>query len=293
MFNLKVENANGQQLTLTHRESEYQVVQIDGLNPPNALLNSSTVAGMDGSRFASSRLEARNIVITIKVNGDVEANRLFLYKYFRTKQYCKIYFKNGSRDVYAEGYVETIETNLFENGQSMQISIVCHNPYFKAVDEIVNDISQVIGVFEFPFAFGADGVVAGTTTDDAIEFSRIDKDRYVNVINNGDDVSGFIIEIMASGSVVNPKIFSIDTNEQMIVNTSLVAGDLLIINTQQGEKSITLRRNGVDTNYLRYLRKNSSWLKLNTGDNQFTIDADTGADLMQVLFKYRTKYEGV
>lgn len=293
LFNLKVENTRGQIFTLTNKEQDYQVTNIDGLNPPNAVINSNAVAGMDGSRFASSRLGERNIVLTIKINGDVEKNRLYLYQYFRTKQYCKIYFENGSRNVYAEGYVETIECPQFENGETMQISIICHDPFLKSVEEIIYDISQVIAAFEFPFAFGANGVVEETTTDDAIEFSTIEKNQYVNVINTGDDVSGFIIEALALGNVTNPAFYCVDTNEKMELNCSLVAGDILIINTNKGSKSIHVNHNGVDSNYLRYLQKDSSWLKLQLGDNQFTFDADTGADLLQVVFRYRTRYEGV
>lgn len=293
MFSLKVENTRGESFTLTHREGEYQVINIDGLNPPNALINSNTVAGMDGSRFASSKLEERNIVITIKINGDVETNRLFLYRYFRTKQYCKIYYANGSRNVYAEGYVETIETNLFENGQTMQISIICPDPYFKSINEIVHDISQIIAAFKFPFAFGANGVVEETITDDAIEFSVIEKDRYVNVTNAGDDVSGFTTEITALGVVTNPVIYNVETGESLGVNISMIAGDVLTIRTDQGKKTVTLLHAGHEINCIKYLQRTSSWLKLQIGDNQFTYSATSGADLMQVLFKYNTRYEGV
>lgn len=293
MFNLKIENARGQKFTLTNKESEYQILNIDGLNPPKAAIQSAKVAGMDGSRFASSLLEERNVVITIKINGDVEANRLYLYNYFRTKQYCKIYYENSRRNVYAEGHVETIECGLFDNGQKMQVSIICNDPYWKDIEEMIFDISQVVGVFEFPFAFGGDGVIDPTDTDEAIEFSYINKDNYVNVFNESDDESGFIIEITALGEVTNPVIYSVDTNESICVNTTLDAGDVLTINSNKGEKSIICKHNGDDINYLRYLDRTSSWLKLRIGDNQFILDAESGSELMQVLFKHRMKYEGV
>lgn len=293
MFNLTIENKLGQRLELTNKESDYQIVSISGLNPPNATIQSASVAGMDGSRFASAKLGERNVVITIKINGNIEANRLFLYKYFKTKHYCKIYFLNESRHIYVEGYVETIECNLFEIGERMQISIVCNDPYLKAIDEIVYNLSQIIGQFEFPFAFGSGGIEDPTDTDDAVEFSIIEKNRYVNVTNEGDNESGFIIEITAAGTVVEPVIYSIDTNERIGFSLTLVAGDVLTINTNRGEKSAKLLHNGSETSCLRYLQRDSAWLKLQVGDNQFTYDATTGDDFMQVLFKHRNKYEGV
>lgn len=293
MYTLNVENKNGQRFTLTGNETSYQIISVDGLNPPNATIQSTTVAGMDGSRFASAKLGERNIVLTIKINGDVEANRLYLYRYFKTKQYCKIYFANGSRSVYAEGYVETIECELFGNDQQMQVSIVCQDPYLKDIDEIVYDISQVIGMFEFPFAFGGNGVIDPTDTDDAIEFSIIDKENIVNIVNFGDTDSGFIIEIIALGAVTNPIIYCVDTDEFFGVNCTMAKGDVLTIDTIAGEKSVTFDHDGVKSNYLRYIQMGSSWLKVLQGDNQYTYGADSGSDMIQLLIKFRTRYEAV
>lgn len=293
MFNLTVETKSGQRITLTHRETDFQVLKVDGLNPPKALITSNTVVGMDGARFSSSKLEPRNIVITIKINGNVERNRLELYKYFKTKHYCKIYYSHGSRSIYAEGYVETIECDIFENGQTMQISIICHDPYLKGIDEIVYDMSKVIGAFEFPFAFGGNGVISPTTTDDAIEFSTYASENFVNVINSGDVDSGFIIEFTAYGTVVDPVVYCVDDNRSFGVNCTMTEGDVLIIDTISGEKSVTLVRDGERINYLKHIKKNSKWLVVRQGDNQYTYSATSGADLVNMIVKFRTNYEAV
>lgn len=293
MFSLKVENGAGQQFMLTGNETAYQVTKIDGLNPPNATIQSTTVAGMDGSRFASAKLTERNIVLTIKINGDVEANRLYLYQYFKTKNYCKIYYANGVRSVYAEGYVETIECDLFENSQTMQVSIVCHDPYLKDIDEMIYDISQIIGKFTFPFAFGAAGIVESTITDDAIEFSIIEKNNVVNIVNRGDTDCGFVVEIVALGAITNPIVYSVDTGEKISVDCMMVKGDVLTINTQAGKKSVTLTHDGTSINYLRHLVRGSSWLKVKHGDNQYSYSASHGEDLIQMLVRFRTMYEAV
>lgn len=293
MFTFTIENRNGDQLKLTQDEQHYQIIGIEGLNPPNALIRTSTVAGMDGSKFASSKLEERNVVITVKINGDVEQNRLKLYRYFRTKHYCKMYYKNNSRDVYIEGYVETIENDLFQQGQTMQISVICPDPYFNSIDEIVNDISKVLGAFEFPFAFGADGVIDPTDTDPAIEFSTYDDDRMVNIHNGGESVVGLTIEMSAIGDVVNPTIYNVDTRESFGLNLTIMAGDVVRINTNSGQKSVTLTRDGVTTNQINKVLRQSVWLTLAMGDNQFTYTATTGLESLFVVFTHRTRYEAV
>lgn len=293
MFTFTIENRNGDQLKLTQDEQHYQIIGIEGLNPPNALIRTSTVAGMDGSKFASSKLEERNVVITVKINGDVEQNRLKLYRYFRTKHYCKMYYKNTSRDVYIEGYVETIENDLFQQGQTMQISVICPDPYFNSIDEIVNDISKVLGAFEFPFAFGADGVIDPTDTDPAIEFSTYDDDRMVNIHNGGESVVGLTIEMSAIGDVVNPTIYNVDTRESFGLNLTIMEGDVVRINTNSGQKSVTLTRDGVTTNQINKVLRQSVWLTLAMGDNQFTYTATTGLESLFVVFTHRTRYEAV
>ena len=96
MFKAIIENSRGEQLQLTNRESEFQVVSIIGLNPPNALINTTDIAGLDGAKFNSAKLETRNIVITLRINGDVEANRLRLYEMFCTKENCTFFYSNSS-----------------------------------------------------------------------------------------------------------------------------------------------------------------------------------------------------
>ena len=71
MFTLKIENIKNTILELTQNESNYQILSVKGLNPPNAQINRSTIAGLDGSKCNSSKLEERNIVITLKLNGDI------------------------------------------------------------------------------------------------------------------------------------------------------------------------------------------------------------------------------
>lgn len=293
MFKLTVENQKQDNLVLTQDESNYQVIHIGGLNPPNAILRLSEVAGMDGTMFGSSKLADREIVITVKINGDVEANRLKLYRFFKTKHYCKLLYKNGARDVYIEGWVESIETDLFAQSQTMQIAVRCPDPYFKAMNEIISDISKVLGLFAFPFSFGANGIVADTLTDDAIEFSMYDDERVVNIVNSGESDVGFTITLTAIGDVVNPTIHNVETKERFSLNFSLVEGDVVTINTRMGEKSVTLLRDGIRTNLINKVGRDSTWLMLSIGDNQFTFDTDSGSEMLQIHFSHRTIYEAV
>ena len=82
MYTAAIENASGSVYVLTGDEPVYQVLSIQGLNPPSAQLNVTNIVGLDGAKYNSARLNTREIVVTVKITGEVEKNRLNLYKYF-------------------------------------------------------------------------------------------------------------------------------------------------------------------------------------------------------------------
>lgn len=302
MFKCEIENINHEILTLTQNESEYQVMSITGLNPPNAQINRSTVAGMDGTKFNSSKLNERAITIILKLNGDVEKTRIKLYSFFNTKYWCKLYYKNATRNVYIEGYCEVNEVDLFTNNELMQVTIICPNPYFKAIDEIIDDVSKVINLFEFPFAHGTKGGVNYSTvdgTDDAVAFSVIDSNKVTNVKNESESQTGMIIEVEFIKDVDKLEIKNTGNGETFTLNYGssggFIDGDKLIIDTNKGSKSITLIRNATEINIFPALKKGSTFFQLNIGDNYFSYLADDGTndDGVIIVFKHYTIYGGV
>lgn len=283
MFTLKVENKSKQVLKLTQDESNYQVINIEGLEPPKSNIFTNPIANMQGEKFKSSKLEMRNIVFTIKVNGDAEQNRLNLYSYFGTGKWCKIYYKNGLRDVYIEGYCETIECPLFTMNQQMQISIICPDPYLKSVEMISVEISKLLGVFTFPFAIAEEG----------IPFSNFIPNRKTEIVNTGEADTGLIITLISPvDGVVNPTIYDTDTGEFMRIETTMNNGDEIIINTNKGQKSIVKIIDGEELNIINSLNGSSTWLSLDVGSNNFTYEADENDDKLFVTFEYYHQYEG-
>ena len=282
MFTLKIENRFGDILELTHNEN-YIVTNIAGLNPPKAKINLSDIAGMNGALFNSAKAETRNLVLTVLPQTPVEKNRLTLYRFAQVAQWCKIYYSNGSVDVQIEGYVETVEGSLFSKTQSLQVSIICPQPYFEGLHEIYNDISSLISNFEFPFAVEAEG----------IEFSYINHDVLSTVVNVGDVETGIIVEITARGEVVNPIIYDNTTGGSIGLNITLADREKIVINTNSGSRSVKLISGISETNIIDKLKANPNWFTLQPGENIFSYDAEVGVDLMSIIFRHRTKFGGV
>lgn len=282
MFTLIVQNQFGEQLELTHNPA-YSITNIDGIDPPEATINTTRNANYDGSVYNSSYMNERQITVTLVVNKPAEVNRINLYRYFKTKSAVRIFFKNGSRDVYIDGYVKTIQIGFFEKKQTVQIVIECPRPHFNGTTLDVQEFSSVNPLFEFPFSIEEEG----------IPFSEIVLAQEKSIINHGDLETGVLINIHAMGAVDTPKIYNVETGERMIINMEMQAGDDIDINTIQGEKSIKFTREGVTTNIIGRLDHSSSWLQMFPGDNVMTVDAESGLEYLLVTFTMTDQYEGV
>lgn len=260
MYKLSVQNAAGDTLQLTQNKN-YAVTGVQGLTPVAAAINTSTAGMFDGVVYNSARLNYRNIIITLHFTHDVEKNRIKLYDYFQTKQFCTLHFSTDSRDVHISGYVETFECDLFSVSETAQISIICPNPYFQSVSEIVN---------------------SATTENNSII-----------IPNSGDVSAGMDIVINFTGAVTNPVIENTVTGEYFRLNSDFVSGDVVSINTRNGEKSVKLTRSDVNSNIINILGAGTSWLQLQHGNNTFRFNADSGADFMAVAFKHTDLFAGV
>lgn len=286
MFSLKVENAKGAILELTNDETNFQVTNVEGLNPPNATINTSDFANGDGSAFNSSKIPNREIVITVYINGDVQTNRLTLYQYFRNKNWCKIYYTDDQRDVYIEGYVQDFEAPIFTQKQVAQISILCPDPYFKDIETIVQSISKALKKFTFPFSINI---------GEPIAFSEIELEKITNVINESESETGLIVNVTFMGRVDKLEIRNIDNGQNFIIDYNFMANDKLVINCNRGSKSVILTRDAVEYNLIPYVRSGSTFFQLGIGDNNFSFLADDGTSDMSVdiQFNYYKVYLGV
>jgi hypothetical protein len=183
MYTLTAQNKYGEQLELTHNEA-YVIESIEGLDPPDAVINTTRNANADGSVYNSAYVDNRQIIITLAINGPAEANRINLYKYFKAKYPVRLYYKNNTRNVYIDGYVKSMQIELFNKKQIAQITILCPEPFFNSSTNDLTDFSSVESLFEFPFSVEESGnlleVTATDTTIQGIDFT-VNDDGTVNV----------------------------------------------------------------------------------------------------------------
>ena len=282
MYNLTIENKYGEQLELTNNE-DYVITNIDGLDPADAVINTTRNASADGSVFNSSYVDNRFITITLSINSPAEDNRINLFKYFKNKYPCRLYYKNDTRNIFIDGYCQKFIVNYFAKKQVAQITIMCPDPYFREVGEQGTQISSITPLFEFPFSI-----------EEPIEFGRVEPISEQQIINKGDVETGAIFTLTTrEGSVVNPIIYFNDSSEYLKLNLTINEGDEVLICTERKKKSITLNSRGLTSNIIGKLASGSTWLELKAGLNLLTATAEQFGQNLNVNIQFDYKYEGV
>lgn len=281
MYTLKVRNQYGETLELTHNEG-YVITDITGIDPPDAVINTTRNAGTDGSNYNGAYVDNRTIIITMAINSPAEDNRIQLYRYFKMKNQVRLFYKNATRDVYIDGYVQHINVSYFEKKQIAQITIFCPNPFFMDINDNMTEFNAIDSLFEFPFEIVT-----------PIPFSEITTGEEINVRNYGDVATGMEIKLIVSGTVTNPVMYDVLTNEYFKILRTFSTGDVVIINTNKKSKNVTLTSGGVTTSIVGNIASGSTWLQIDPGDNIYQITADSNPENIIAFCSTVTQYEGV
>lgn len=303
IHSVTVVNYLGESIKMELRRPEksgFLITNISGLGPPKATINSTENSTDDGSVFNSSRASPRNIVMSITLfpAPTIEDTRHLSYKYFPIKKQVTLIIETDNRTCEISGYVESNVPDIFSKEESIQISIICNDPYFYSYGEDGTNVVSFGGIedgFEFPFS-------NESLTQNLIEFGLYHSVAQQIIYYVGDAEIGLTIYIHASGPATNISIYNTGTREALtidteklktIVGSDIAAGDEIIISTVKRNKRIFLLRNGEYINILNCLDKNTDWFQLSKGDNVFAYTAASGMENLQMSIENKTIFEGV
>lgn len=290
---LTVTNTRGDSLTFGYHFKLLEDFNISGL-PATVSYSEST---KDGSSYQNTKLNNRELEISFyldKIGRDsvwVEEKRNELYKVFNPKTNpLKLSFETkGNGSFYLMANAEAVPT--FANGRENQsgtwskglIQLSSHDPYIYVQEETKVDIATWFGSFEFPLEIIEPGIDLGYRSQSLI----------VNVWNEGQESTGLLLRFKALGTVTNPSLFNVNTQEYIKLNATLVAGDVVEVSTYTGKKRIDLIRNGVKSSLFNALDIQSTFLQLDLGDNLFRYDADDNVDGLEVSITFTPRLLGV
>lgn len=274
--------ARGEVMPLTGN-GMFKLTNVDGLTSANVDLSSSTVASMDGDVVNNERTTPRGIVLDITIEGaDVEAKKRYILRYIKPKQKARLRWTQDDREIEIEGIIEAIEMPRYTSNVVMQVSMYCSQPYWEDIAFVIQEISEVLNLHYFT-AYEDDMLYFPA---EGIPFGEYDTNRTKVFENSGDVSVGMEIRIIALGNVGNPIIYNSD-GKFFGVNTTMQAGDEIVISTVKGKKTVT--KNGEDI--LGSVMPRSTWLQLEVGENEFTIDSDDGTEgNMYFTLTYKQRY---
>lgn len=286
---LQYVSARGDVLTLSENKY-FNIANVDAMTTATAALSSSTTSGGDGDTVTNAQAPPRGIVLDLEVKPDInveEAKREVL-KIVKLKQRGTLILTQNERTVQITGVVEIFDMPRWTNAVIMQITLHCEQPFWEDVENVVQQISEAIDLHYFTTS----GVDMLYFPADGIPFGEYDTIRTKSFYNDGDVDVGLEITILAHDTVTNPIIYDRNGNffglGYRITYTSepdadgnatssamenpfvMQAGDNVVISTHKGRK--TVKYNGVLI--FDKIKPNSTWLQLETGDNQFSIDSD-------------------
>lgn len=235
----------------------YIVSSIDGLGPVKAEILSTTFSSHDGATLRALRTGTRNIVFNLRYRpgqndyNTVEDLRREMYRIFPPKNPISLRFSNSEYpDVQIDGIVESNEPVIFAKDPEVQISILCGEPNFHTLTRTTHSGSN-----------------ASTTT----------KPPYV-----GSASTGFRVDINLKAKAASLTI-SNGIQDDIVINSSFIAGDIVRVITEKGSKNATLIRDGVYTTILEGLAKGDLSMTIDPRMKAFNVSTNTNANLTYQL----------
>lgn len=282
-YTLSVINAAGEETELSRAFKRFVLTDVEGLGPPATDIAASSGAG-DGSVFGAAHARERTIVLHLVMAGDVEENRLLLYRAFTPKKPVTLMFANRLRSVKTEGYVETHEPDIYAPAEKVDITLRCPSPWLESVTPEDFIPSYSVPLFSAPFSI---------EEGEPIPVSEVVDHPTSLIINSGDVECGFAAVVDFSGAVEGLRFANETAGTWFKLDYSFAAGDKLTLDTRSGRLAVTNLRNGSGVNMLRYMVSGSRWLKLAVGANRLGVTADSGIDNAAVTISVYKLFGGV
>lgn len=281
-------NKNNEEINLTQRN--IKIINIEGISSLTNEINTTTGVNQSGETYVSNRVEPRDIDILLRLKTTEDEFRTLkrkLIKVFNPALDGELILKsiNGDKKISVRVKVSpTFKNTSYKTSKEVDISLVALDPYWKDINETKTEIAVWKGSFSFPLFINVEnGTMMGYREPSLI----------VNTNNIGDVKTGMRIEFKALGTVVNPKLVNIETQDFIKINKTLEKDEIIEVTTDFYNKRVIFSKNGITENAFNYWDLYSTFLQLEIGDNLFRYDAEDGLDNLEVSIYHTSRYLGV
>lgn len=259
--------------TIKGKHNSYKYVNQIGATVTNTSLDTRTVV-IEGWVVAQSEEEMS--MLKRKLNSFVNPQEAIDLLY---SDYIIRFFPDESVK-YSIAYAEN--NDVFAK---FQISGTCPNPLFANANEQQVTFVTTTQAFHFPL------IISESLPEKGVVFGKRTESLIIDVVNRGSVAVGMKIVFRSNGTVVNPRLINVNTQEELVITKTLAANEEVTVNTNIGEKSVKGRiGNGALTNYYMHKRIDSPWLQLEVGDNLFRYDADEGVNNLDIFVYFTNMF---
>ena len=274
----KYVNENGDSLTFEYQYG-FVINKPDGID--TIVVSHSEAQGINqvGSTFQSSNVQSRPVTINgLLVGNFQDTNKTRLLSVIRPDLSARLY----ADDYYLE--VRPTATPAIEpkpRFSRFQFSLLAAYPYWQKDASATATLSGVRKAFRFPWLINL---------TDPYRFGEEVTAQFINIRNDGQVPVPFTVTFTASDEVVDPKLIEASTNEYLLLNKTLVAGEKVVIEITHER---TYVNSSVDGECRGALDLGSSFYRLKVGDNVIKPEATSGKSNLKVNIDYSEEIVGV
>lgn len=254
--------------------------------------------------YKNTELKKQYFIYSFKYRFSFDGGNTFNNTYIYNRYFRALKVENNK--LYVKSFIP--ETYFYLKSDEENIDFTTINNKYIARDVLTNhEDSNYIERMRYKLSDWQDKDEPNYAMGKII-FGIIDDTIVKNLEYDGDVETGFTIKIVARGACKNLKIYSTEISEKtgerpyiwiktdQMPGSSILNGDIITINTRIGKKSAKLIRSGTETNIMKYIDVNSTWLRIKHGTNPFFCTADTtgGSVLnLNINLLYNDLYEGI
>lgn len=280
----KYVNENDESITFEY-DYGFLINKPQGIDTVSVSLAQAQGINQVGSTIQSSNVQSRPVTISgVLVNTNQSENKDLLLSVIRPDLSAKLY----ADDYYLE--VRPISTPViepFETFSKFQFSVLAAYPYWQRD----SSASASLRTVEKRFRLYHNGQKQWYINDpNKYRFGEVSQAQFVTIINDGQVPIPYTVTFTALEQVVNPKLIDAATNNYLLLNKTLTAGEKVVV-------EITHERTYVNSSVSGECRGaldlGSSFFRLAVGENVIKPDATSGKSYMQVEINFATEIVGV
>lgn len=279
------------------------ILELDVVETPNYILDtvdwgqiksthhSYKYVNQIGVYVTGTSLETRDVSVTGWIVASSENlmtdRKMKLNRFVNPQQAIELRYKDYVLDFLPDTSIK-YSAIVKENNEvicKFKITGVAPNPLFRKENENKVSAATTYGMFHFPLMIDAIDNEYPT-----VMFGLREPSLVLDIYNNGSVATGVTIIFKALGTLTNPSLINVNTQEYIKINKTMTAGEEIRINTNIGEKKIVGIFNSTEQNYFRYRDLDSTWLQLEVGDNVFRYDADSNIDMLECYVYFYDRY---